>query len=322
MPVSTEHDLQARDLLEHAGADHRQHLHRHRVAVPDVHLEVVRGPARRRGASRCRRCAARPAGPPRRRRAGSASSGGCPGPAPRRRAAAPARSGRRRRRRSISAHGELGVLVRRADRAEQPRLPVEPLLARSSRSARGTARRRAPGASLPEVLRLHRRQDRVVHVVLVEQLLLDEPEVASPGSPLRAARRRGSRRCACAGTSRRRPRRAGRTPRGGAATRALRRACSERGHHRRVHVAVDERDRALVPAAPRSLTWTSVMRAPPSTLRLHVDHDVVLLDVDREGLRHVGPGLRPAARAARGSGRPPRRARTSSSASPRSTETS
>ena len=217
MPVSTDTICRPGISSNTPRADHRQHLHRHRVAVPDVHLEVVRGPPgalvhlvaarvqRDRQAGLGRGAQDRPVAAVR-----PAPAPACPGSSTCTKRSSPAS-------RSISAHRQVGVLVRRADRAEQPRIPVQPLLARPvvQRAAHlGRELRRL----LPEVLRLHRREDRVVDVVLVEQLLLRRARDRSPGSPPRGARRRGSRRCASAGTSRTPPRRGGRTPRGGAAT--------------------------------------------------------------------------------------------------------
>ena len=196
-------------------------------------------------ASRCRPCAARPAARPRPRRAGSASSGGCRAPAP----ACPGSSTCTKRsspaRRSISATARSGCSCggqiepsRRASWSSHSSR-VQSFSARHISAA-------SSGASCAEVLRLHRREDRVVHVVLVEQLLLDEPE-SEPGKPSsgRASMRKPPLRIR--GNIAYAPGDAGAELREVALPPRAQPRVQRAGHHRRVDVAVDERDRPLGP---------------------------------------------------------------------------
>ena len=159
------------------------------------------------------------------------------------------------------AHGEVGVLVRRADRAEQPRLLGEPLVA-DPVVERAAQLGRELGRLAAEALGLHRREDRVVDVVLVEVLAPHEPEVAAGAALLRP---RVDAEAAVAHAREHRVR-AGdaRAERGVVPARAGAQPLHQRrGHHRRVDVDVDQRHGPLLSGARCGSARRRRRRSPP-----------------------------------------------------------
>ena len=258
MPVSTATTCRSGISSNSARADHRQHLPRHRRAEQRVHVEVVRGPARtlRLG---------EPAGV---ERDGQPRLGRGPEHRPVAAVAEPLlqRAGQQHLHEAVVArqsldlrHRQIGVLVRRADRAEQPRVLVQPLLARPV-VQRGAQRGRELRRLGAEGLRLHRREDRVVHVVLVEQLRLDEPDVRAREALL------GPRVDAVAAVAHPRVHRVGARDAGTELREmALPPRAQPRVHRGRQHDGVDVASTSAIARSAwsrsRSVSWTSVMRS-------------------------------------------------------------
>ena len=180
-PPSIEDDLQLRQLVEDALADHVQ------AAGSPSRSRSRRAPrgsttaSRCRGAARSRRCGSRPGARASAAARRSASTCGCRAAPRRSSAAAPARSAGRRRSRSISATAEL-----RAARAATTIVPSRrgSRSSHSSRSQSLIARRARPRARAPRRRRSGRSavEDPVVDVVLVEQLLAARAPRSLPGN--------------------------------------------------------------------------------------------------------------------------------------------
>jgi hypothetical protein len=171
------HDPQRGELLEDSLAHDADRPAGHDVAVPDVLLEVVRGPARATVLLDA-------AGVDRHRQAGLHGRG-----VDRPVTAVAERRLRARGKQHLDEarvaraalyllHGEVRVLERHADGAQQPRLGGEPLL-RDPVVQRLAEHRGQLGCLRPPDLALERVEDAVLDVVLVEQLPPQQLEVAA-----------------------------------------------------------------------------------------------------------------------------------------------